>query len=274
MRYMGVVEWYGGTNNSGRNNDFGEIFCHHLIKVYKRDLGLIENLNEGEYVTFEVKEVNGKQKAINIKLLKDEEDIGLICKVLNGAYASAIWNKGSMGNIIKKYVSTLTINEIIELFTKVTRRYTSIDKVKVLKNKLPYQEMWLMDDGIKRLFSTEEAITILSSLLSTEKYTDNSDILVMLKDNLAKSNNTPKQHDLPTKNKVRDLDAKCKNPIFKQSQNVKKHSIEEQDVNKGRVKSNHHEETNGNSQGNYYPSGPNSHWPKHMEGPYGSRYRK
>jgi len=41
---MGVVEWYGGTNNNGMNNDFGEIFCHHLIKVYKRDLGLIENL--------------------------------------------------------------------------------------------------------------------------------------------------------------------------------------------------------------------------------------
>lgn len=68
--------------------------------------------------------------------------------------------------------------------------------------------------------------------------------------------------------------AQSKSLILKQSKNVKKHSIEEQDSNKGRIKSNHHEESNGNSQGKYFPSGPNSHWPKNMQGPYGGTYRK
>ena len=60
----------------------------------------------------------------------------------------------------------------------------------------------------------------------------------------------------------------------KQDKTLKSPSFEDQDINKGRVKSNHHEVTNGNSQGNYFPSGPNSHWPKNMQGPYGGRYRK
>lgn len=84
MREAGIVKWYGGYNTkAGRENDFGFISRdgHPDLFVHRKQLHCPESsLAEGKAVSFQVgaNPRNGKEEALDLRLLSDEDDPELI----------------------------------------------------------------------------------------------------------------------------------------------------------------------------------------------------
>lgn len=205
---MGIVESQGGINYSLVDNVCINIFCKEKgwgLKAYKKNTSNIESLDIGDYVTFEIQDDIKRRSINNVKLLCDEDDPVLIRKILSSADARNIWGDRSMRKMISRYISTLKLDEAIELFLKGTNLQSSSQRIELLKCIPQYLKMWSSDDRIKKIFSTDESIEILLKILNSPKCADQNEILQMLREYLMISVKWNKYMLLPNKIKYKKV---------------------------------------------------------------------
>ncbi len=122
-RQIGKIKWFGGFNKkTGHENHFGFISRNDRkdLYVHRRDVRCsVAKLDEGIPVTFELSDIRGELRAVEVNLLQDETDL----EVLAVCFKDNAFSFNTA--IIHRYLKALPPEEVV---AKILRRFQSLDQ--------------------------------------------------------------------------------------------------------------------------------------------------
>lgn len=182
MRKVGKIDWFGGYNrNTDCMNNYGYIKWddNDDLFIHKSNILCEEgDLKSGVWVTFEVKMFRGKNSAIKVQLLKDEENMSLISECVNSN------NLDICTTVLLKYLKSIDLDKGTDFILK---RFKSCKQYELLKmsrilEELPY-EYFYSSSEIRKYLNRDKHLELLLALWQKERSQEiKSEILELVDD--------------------------------------------------------------------------------------------